>query len=59
LLKIRRKAMVDTVERFNRVRSATARRVGEQNMTSFPTITMPEEPQEAELLLEPGFVLDQ
>ena len=59
LLKIRRRAMVETVEKFNKVRSATARRVGEQNMTSFPAITMPEEPQEAELLLEPGFVLDQ
>ncbi len=59
LLKIRRRAMVDTVERFNRVRSATAKRLGENNMTSFMSITMPEEPQEAELLLEPGFVLDQ
>jgi tetratricopeptide (TPR) repeat protein len=58
LLKIRRKAMVDTVERFNKVRSATAKRLGENNMTSFMPITMPEEPQEAELLLEPGFVLD-
>jgi hypothetical protein len=59
LLKIRRKAMVDTLERFNRVRSATAKRLGENNMTSFMPITMPEEPQEAELLLEPGFVLDE
>jgi hypothetical protein len=59
LLKIRRNAMVETVQNFNKVRTATAKRVGEQNMTSFPSITMPEEPQEAELLLEPGFVMDQ
>jgi len=59
LLKIRRQAMVETVQNFNKVRTATAKRVGEQNMTSFPSITMPEEPQEAELLLEPGFVMDQ
>ena len=59
LLKIRRRAMVETVEKFNKVRSATARRVGEQNMTSFPAITMPEEPQEAEAELPPGFEMDQ
>jgi tetratricopeptide (TPR) repeat protein len=59
LLNIRRQAMVETVQNFNKVRTATAKRVGEQNMTSFPSITMPEEPQEAELLLEPGFVMDQ
>ena len=59
LLKIRRRAMVETVQGFNKVRTATAKRVGEQNMTSFPNITMPEEPKKAELLLEPGFVMDQ
>jgi len=60
LLKIRRQAMVETVQSFNKVRTATAKRVGEQNMTSFPSITMPEEEvKEAELLLEPGFVLDE
>lgn len=59
LLKIRRRAMVETVQNFNKVRAATARRVGEQNMTSFPSITMPEEPMAPELLLEPGFVMDQ
>lgn len=59
LLKIRRRAMVETVEKFNKVRSATARRVGEQNMTTFPAITMPEEPQEAEAELPPGFEMDQ
>lgn len=61
LLKIRRTAVVDTVERFNRVRSATAKRLGEDNMTSFMPITMPEEPKEAEaeLLLRPGFIMDQ
>jgi tetratricopeptide (TPR) repeat protein len=58
LLKIRRNAMVDTLERFNKVRNATAKRLGEQNMTSFPSINMPEEAEEAELLLEPGFVMD-
>jgi hypothetical protein len=58
LLKIRRNAMVETVQNFNKVRTATAKRVGEQNMTSFPSITMPEEPQEAEAELPPGFELD-
>lgn len=59
LLKIRRRAMVETVQNFNKVRAATARRVGEQNMTSFPSITMPEEPEEAEAVLPEGFELDQ
>ena len=58
LLKIRRNAMVETVQNFNKVRTATAKRVGEQNMTSFPSITMPEEPQEAEAALPEGFELD-
>ena len=58
LLKIRRNAVVRTVENFNEVRTATAERVGEQNMTSFPSITMPEEPKEAEAELPPGFELD-
>lgn len=59
LLKIRRGAMVETVQNFNSIRSSTAKRVGEQNMTSFPAITMPEKPKKPELLLEPGFVMDQ
>jgi len=59
LLKIRRNAMVKTVENFNKVRTATARRVGEQNMTSFPSITMPEKREEAEAVLPEGFELDQ
>ena len=59
LLKIRRRAMVETVQNFNKVRTATARRVGEQNMTSFPSITMPEEAEEAEAVLPEGFELDQ
>lgn len=58
LLNIRRQAMVETVQNFNKVRTATARRVGEQNMTSFPSITMPEEPEEAEAVLPEGFELD-
>jgi tetratricopeptide (TPR) repeat protein len=58
LLKIRRRAMVETVQNFNKVRTATAKRVGEQNMTSFPSITMPEEPEEAEAVLPEGFELD-
>jgi hypothetical protein len=58
LLKIRRNAMVETVQNFNKVRTATAKRVGEQNMTSFPSITMPEEPEEAEAVLPEGFELD-
>ena len=58
LLKIRRQAMVETVQNFNKVRAATARRVGEQNMTSFPSITMPEEAEEAEAVLPEGFELD-
>jgi len=59
LLKIRRQAMVETVQNFNKVRTATAKRVGEQNMTSFPSITMPEEAEEAEAVLPEGFELDQ
>ena len=58
LLKIRRRAMVETVQNFNKVRTATAKRVGEQNMTSFPSITMPEEAEEAEEVLPEGFELD-
>ena len=58
LLKIRRNAMVKTVENFNKVRTATAKRVGEQNMTSFPSITMPEKTEEAEAVLPEGFELD-
>ena len=58
LLNIRRKAMVKTVENFNKVRTATAKRVGEQNMTSFPSITMPEKREEAEAVLPEGFELD-
>jgi len=58
LLNIRRNAMVKTVENFNKVRTATAKRVGEQNMTSFPSITMPEKTEEAEAVLPEGFELD-
>lgn len=58
LLNIRRNAMVKTVENFNKVRTATAKRVGEQNMTSFPSITMPEKRKEAEAVLPEGFELD-
>lgn len=58
LLKIRRRAMVETVNNFNKVRTATAKRVGEQNMTSFPSITMPEEPETPEAELPEGFELD-
>jgi len=59
LIKIRRKDLLKVISDFNTVRAATAKRLGEDNMTSFMPITMPEEPQEAELLLEPGFVMDQ
>ena len=58
LLKIRRRAMVETVNSFNKVRTATSKRVGEQNMTSFPSITMPEEPETPEAELPEGFELD-
>ena len=58
LLKIRRRAMVETVNSFNKVRTSTAKRVGEQNMTSFPSITMPEEPEAPEAELPEGFELD-
>jgi hypothetical protein len=58
LLKIRRRSMVETVNNFNKVRTATAKRVGEQNMTSFPSITMPEEPEAPEAELPEGFELD-
>ena len=58
LLKIRRRAMVETVNNFNNVRAATAKRVGEANMTSFPSITMPETPMAPEAELPEGFELD-
>ncbi len=58
LLKIRRRSMVETVNSFNKVRTSTAKRVGEQNMTSFPSITMPEEPEAPEAELPEGFELD-
>ena len=58
LLKIRRRSMVETVNNFNKVRTATAKRVGEQNMTSFPSITMPEESEAPEAELPEGFELD-
>ena len=58
LLKIRRRAMVETVNNFNKVRAATAKRVGEDNMTSFPSITMPEEPVTPEAELPDGYIMD-
>lgn len=58
LLKIRRGAMVETVQNFNSIRSSTAKRVGEQNMTSFPAITMPEPLKTPEVELPEGFELD-
>lgn len=58
LLKIRRRAMVETVDNFNSVRTATAKRVGEENMTSFPSITMPQKPKAPEAELPEGFELD-
>jgi tetratricopeptide (TPR) repeat protein len=59
LIKIRRKDLLKVISDFNTVRAATAKRLGEQNMTSFPSITMPEEPEEAEVVLPEGFELDQ
>jgi hypothetical protein len=59
LLKIRRGAMVKTVELFNTVRAATAKNMGEGNMTVYMPITMPEEPTAPEAELPPGFELDQ
>jgi len=59
LIKIRRKDLLKVISDFNTVRAATAKRLGEQNMTSFPSITMPEEPEEAEAVLPEGFELDQ
>jgi len=58
LIKIRRKDLLKVISDFNTVRAATAKRLGEQNMTSFPSITMPEEPEEAEAVLPEGFELD-
>lgn len=58
LLQIRRKAMVETVQKFNSVRERTAKRLGEDNMTAFPSISMPAEPKAAEAELPPGFELD-
>ena len=58
LIKIRRKDLLKVISDFNTVRAATAKRVGEQNMTSFPSITMPEEAEEAEAVLPEGFELD-
>jgi len=59
LLKIRRRAMAKTVELYNTVRASTAKRLGENNMTVYMPITMPEEPEEAEAVLPEGFELDQ
>lgn len=59
ILEIQRSSFVKTIELYNDVRATTAGQLGENNMTTYMPITMPEEPQEAELLLEPGFVLDQ
>ena len=59
LLNIRRTAMSRTVELYNNVRAATEKEMGAQNMTVYLPITMPEKFKEAELLLEPGFVLDE
>ena len=58
LLKIRRRTMVETVQNFNSVRSSTVKRVGEENMTSFPAITMPQTPKAPEAELPEGFELD-
>lgn len=58
LLKIRRRAMAKTVELYNTVRASTAKRLGENNMTVYMPITMPEEPEEAAAELPPGFELD-
>ena len=58
LIKIRKKDLLKVISDFNTVRAATATRVGEQNMTSFPSITMPEEVEEAEAVLPEGFELD-
>jgi len=59
ILEIQRSSFVKTIELYNDVRATTAGQLGENNMTTYMPITMPEEPQEAELLLEPGFVLDE
>ena len=59
LIKIRRKDLLGVISDFNTVRAATAKRLGEQNMTSFPSITMPEEPKAPEAELPEGFELDQ
>jgi len=58
ILEIQRSSFVKTIELYNSVREATAERLGEDNMTSFMPITIPEEPKEAEAELPPGFELD-
>ena len=58
LLKIRRGAMAKTVELYNTVRASTAKRLGENNMTVYMPITMPEKPEAPEEALPEGFVMD-
>lgn len=58
LLKIRRRAMARTVELYNDVRQATANRSGEENMTAFPVLSLPQKPKAPEAELPEGFELD-
>jgi len=59
LIKIRRRAMAETVKLYNTVRASTAKRLGENNMTVYMPITLQDEPKEAEAELPPGFEMDQ
>ena len=63
LLTIRRKGMVQTIEDYNAIRKGYANAELESVLAGFPEYGVPksrqEENEEAELLLEPGFILDQ
>jgi tetratricopeptide (TPR) repeat protein len=58
ILEIQRSSFVKTIELYNDVRGTTAKQLGENNMTTYMPITMPQEPEEAEAVLPKGFKVD-
>ena len=63
LLNIRRRGMVQTIEDYNAIREGYSNAGLESVLAGFPKYSIPkskqEEDEEAELLLRPGFVMDQ
>ena len=63
LLNIRRRGMVQTIEDYNAIRKGYSNANLESELAGFPKYSIPkskqEEDEEAELLLDPGFVMDQ